>query len=638
MMPRTVALFVALIGVACAATRADGQPAPPRVDPFGDPLPDGAVARLGTGRLRHAGNVTSLVFSPDGKRLASAGYSPIVRIWSTANGKLLHSCNGHTTRIGGLDFSPDGKLLASASMDGSVCFWNAATGKEAHRIIDRRRDWFNNVHFAADGRHVTTVGQHGGICYWDIASGLPVKVMNIQQENWFKSGFSQDGRLLAVAGRDHAVQIWDVVSSKKLLEFAAHKESIRAAVFSPDGRYVASGGGREMVHLWEVATARLVTTLPANDSAFAFAPDGRTLASASDSEVHLWDLPTRKERRGLRGGDSGAATLAYSADGRLLATATRDGLIQLWDTATGREKLPLSGFDGAVAPLAFGLDGRSLVVQAGRSLRFWQLTPVADPRLPWNVKEIRRIEIAGTPAPNGRTFAAADSFRRISIWDIAEGVESTRLDREFELQNAVFSPDSTKLVACTGQTIGVWNAQSGKLIRTWRGPKTSRELSLAVSPDGKTLLVAGDVDPQLHFFDAETGKLIRQIPRPTAIDKRMASAGLGLPVAVSYSPAGRTIVLKEHSGVFLLDVATGTVLHKLPAALHLAYSPDGKGIATADKTRLRVWNPASGESIHEFPVPSDGVTGLLFSPDGKLLAAGAADMTVVLFDPTDGKR
>jgi WD40 repeat protein len=154
-------------------------------------------------------------------------------------------------------------------------------------------------------------------------------------DSWFRISLSADGTLAASAGSDFAVSVWEVATGKELLKLPPHKDHVYGAAFSPDGRYLASGGRSNPIHLWELATGQQVFTLPAQDYLFAFAPDGRTLVSGGgsyDGAIPLWDLATGKERRSLGRHDRNLSALAFSRDGRLLATASGCGRSSIGDS------------------------------------------------------------------------------------------------------------------------------------------------------------------------------------------------------------------------------------------------------------------------------------------------------------------
>ena len=184
-----------------------------RTDLYGDALPEGAIARLGTVRLRHSYHTTAIAFSPDGKALASGG-------WILGN--------------------EDGV---------NVCLWDAATGqpRRAFRLDDG--DWVNSLAFSPDGKTLAFGGLHGNLHLWDVGTGKPLHVIHEPDQSFEAVAFSPDGKALASGGKDGQICLWDVATGKRSRLLGKAESTVNAIAFSPDGKLLAAGAGK-LIRLW----------------------------------------------------------------------------------------------------------------------------------------------------------------------------------------------------------------------------------------------------------------------------------------------------------------------------------------------------------------------------------------------------
>jgi WD40 repeat protein len=364
-----------LVGVALmlawpVGCRAVAPPARPLVDLYGDPLPSGAFARLGTVRLRHLASVQSVLFSLDGKTLISSGSQSslgdgqeAVHFWDVRTGRRIRALRGQPFGPADLDLSPDGRLLAAVS-NGADCVWvwDLRAGTAVHKFT---HDGESNHIAAAFGKSGKTLLITGAfhVELRDLRTGK--RVWHITQGGWSPSVSPSGDHFALVKGE--VVRVHDMATGKEVWRFAPKEPAFVAGrvAFSPSGTVLASGGMSGTVHLLEPATGKVVRQLlghRARIEALAFSADGKLLASGDDDgEVRLWHVQTGKAYRRLAGHLSTVSSLRFSPDGRMLASGSSDYSIRLWDVSAGKELLPANGHQSFVETLAFSRDGRVLV-------------------------------------------------------------------------------------------------------------------------------------------------------------------------------------------------------------------------------------------------------------------------------------
>jgi WD40 repeat protein/tRNA A-37 threonylcarbamoyl transferase component Bud32 len=363
-----------------------------------------------------------------------------------------------------------------------------------------------------------------------------------------------------------------------------------------------------------------VRTLPGHGSAVtgvAFSPDGRRLASAdAKGVIKLWDVATGREVLTLVGGETIAACVAFSPDGRRLASAGRDQTVAIWDVATGRETLTLRGHKAPVSGVAFSPDGRH-VASGAQDIR------IHDAATGQETLAIHGHGGGVAYSPDGRRLASLDGWT-IRIWDTATGKEATALPR-------VMGAGSTSFLSLGGgQSAFAWRGDQGSLIGS------------AFSPDGRRLAamtLAGGV----RVFDTMTWKQTQSMP---GVESRALDYGFAYSTnLLAFSPDGHQLAVASDRRT--IKVYDAKVYHVVPPTLPevftlrghtaditcLAYSPDGRRLASAcyDGT-VKVWDMVAGQEALSLP----GQMGLAFSPDGRRLVSAGVEKTATVLDANTG--
>jgi RNA polymerase sigma factor (sigma-70 family) len=635
------------------------KPAAP--EGLAEALPPGALARLGTTRLRHGGEVLSVSLSPDDKVVASAGGDGVVRMWDTRTGKELRRFE-QTDGFTAAALLDAGKTLVGADAAGTLHVWDAATGKEL-RSWKAHPGRVEQIAPAPAGRSFLTLGGLADytLRLWDSETGKESQQFKLEGGSVHSAHWAGDGKTLLAFSDQGWARVWDVDSGKVLSKLEelqgifgekaddgkGGRREIKPAALSPDGRTVAAVPPEGRITLVSVATGRKVTQFgPAEGevSRIEYLPGGGELITAGrDGVMHVWDVGTGEEVRQLKGHAGVVHCSTVSAGGKLLVTGGSDHLVRLWDLARGEELLPPTGPASPVRAVDFSPNGDGLAYgTVGGDVFLWDNLGRKEPVVLHGHKEpVGSVSFA----PDGKTLATGGAATHdqgepwARVWDVSTGKEVGHVGDDVVpgLTAVRYTPDARLLLLATqGQYVrlveGEWNYNL-----VWQFSQDGR---LVLSPDGRFGLI-GSVDTGFLVIDTEIRVGGHRLPIKEERDP-------GHPFAIKFSQ-GRVAAFSADGKVLatagdgpevrLWEVATGKERGSLKAwkaggaVGALAFSPDGRALAVGGHDR-HVWlfDVGTGEQLADFTGHQGPITALAFTRDAQRLASGSDDTTVLVWD------
>ncbi|MHB1422156.1 MAG: sigma-70 family RNA polymerase sigma factor [Gemmataceae bacterium] len=615
-----------------------------RLDQYGDPLPDGAVARLGTVRFRTSGLVYACSLSPDGKTVAASSVDKAVTIFDAETGRPLRQLQEIPDSATSLAFAPDGRTLAAGYENGSISIWNCNTAKMVRQLRASDRGPVHPVWslaFTPDGKALISAGEDKEIRLWEAATGKEVRRFSGHQNDIRCAVLSADGKLLASAA-GNAIRLWETATGKMIRRLTGHALSIRALAISADGKLLASGSKDGMIFLWERATGTIQRRYTDGKDprmnagrhahALAFSPDGIILAiGCADYSLSFLDVATWSKffQEGYDGKnsfsnefyhDGGIQCLLFSRDGKKLVIG-RDNTLVWGNVSSEKGGSSVEIYRGAVERISFLPDGQ----------RLFTTSDDPDDRriLEWDANSGRLIRCVPGAAlfarlvsfsPDGKLMVSTQFDRNLHLFDTITGKEVRKISLPFKegstaIHEVCFSPDGKRLavVGPMGKWAGLLDASAGKQLWGMGATKDWTFDQALFSSDSRLLAVVGN--EAIQFVDTSSD---RQWPSISLPKERIS-------FAAALSPDGRTLALPSAEWTKEANGYPGRA------------SP---GIAPGGVLKVRnitLWETIAGKKRGSFPSPCDHVHGLMFSPDGRLLAVAGDDNAVHLWDTIEGK-
>jgi RNA polymerase sigma factor (sigma-70 family) len=615
----------------------------PAVDRHGDPLPEGALARLGTVRLRQGEPIDHLGLSRDGKLLATGGTQGPVRLWDTRTGKSIREFTTEST-FWAVALSGDGRQLACSKAWAIVQVFDVRTGKQTARLTTTAGCKTGTVclslAFSPDGT-LLAGGSQDTIHVWRLKDERQLHTFPAGATVCRSVSFSADGKLLATGGDGKSPQLWDLETGKLRIAINDRKSLVHCTALSPDGKRLAVGYEDGFLYLWNTVTGKAEHILRAHRThssvtALAFTADGKTLFSTGrgDRHVRQWEVMTAKESGTLPIETYDGMNVAVSADGKTLTAGGTNCTVRIWHSKRNDRNDPVwqelvlsDAHQSQVHTVAFSPDGKTLASAA------WN-----GPSQLWDVASARLIATSGVNAesvftlafhPDGRSLVLSGRDHKVHWCNSrTAAVSRTQLWKQESYPVAIGFGDGKTLVAGYGQQlVHLAEMQQAAKVIPLAGDLHSIS-QIAFAPDGRMLAASSSSRKEILLWDTVTGRQTRKID------------GVRAAWTLSLSADGRFLAAGEDSLVRIWDLDSGKEVVQIRDHPHrivsLAFSRDGRWLASScADLAVRLWETASWKQAGLFRGHMGVVKGLAFSSDGQILATGSSDTSVLLWDLSD---
>jgi WD40 repeat protein len=563
-------------------------------------------------------------FAPDGKSLITCEHKQsnrppervyLIKHWEVGTGRELSEVT--IEKVGHLSpsedtpaLSPDGSLLLTGDGKSKLVMRDTTTGKTAFEV-PHQPAFGTPFAFSAD-KKIFAMGGHDGLVYvFDLQKGEELNRFKREEDGTENHGYhwpslSPDGKTL-VASTQTSIRIWDLTTGKLKREF----EGCRGHVaFSSDGDYMACGDSKGIC-LIKVDPLREVRRFEAHGQfvlSLAFSRDGKKIVSALNHNIALWDVATGKRMNPIPGHEGVVYSLAFSPDGKLLASGGDDGKAFIWDPGTAKVRHELKGHYFATASLAFTPNGKALATGDGPT--YFSNNYEAQIRL-WDVQNGALLQhfyghLGGVRflafSSNGKSLLSGGNDARARVWNMSD---TTRLFQirggEGRRSGGFTANDEAVVIGNMDGELALWNAKTGKKIREFSSAEERRTVIHAqVLQDGKLASIESieswrdrfrDHSVRLRIWDLESGKEERSfsVPEPYSFN---GSPGCAI------SADGATAVIVKHDD---------------------------------RNPPIEIWDCATGNHLTNLTGHVNGISALVLSPDGKTLASGSADTTILLW-------
>jgi WD40 repeat protein/serine/threonine protein kinase len=604
-----------------------------------------------------------VVFSPDGKRLATSGADFKGRVWDAETAQLRCTLSGHSADVNWVDFSATGELLATASDDRTVRVWDGASGVQ-RELLWTHQSRVVGVAFNPASHHLAATTGDGIVRVWQLSPRRDIARFDAHQGREIEAlAYSPDGKILATIGDDDRLRLWDAVDSyRRLTEYEAHSETV---TFSHDGRKVAVGGDSD-TRIYAVPTGQLLSRFFVKEDhlrSLRFTSNDSALVMMADESARLLDLTTGESWSPF-GALLKSWCVAFSPDGRGAATTGADGKLRIWDSSPRRASRRVDVEFRAKVKLhaAISPDGTRLAIAT--SAQDQQNPPLYGDTTIWNIamaspKRLRAVDPADGKreifalafSPDGDSLAIGDSGKngshRVRLINAESGREQRRLTSGAQPQWLGFAPRGNKLLVqlATGHTKpSEWRLQfldSSSGLPTGELHQFEGVCAVAFSPTEAILATIGANPLQrIELYRLSDRTRIAELePSPESVR------------SLEFTADGRHLIADSNNGrISVYSRETGHIERrfKVPGISRMPgsgarLSPDGRTLAIPSTDGIVLAHYKSGQPLCSLPLPRPvaALYDLAFSRDGRAILAvglevsGTSGVYLWQIDPSD---
>jgi WD40 repeat protein/tRNA A-37 threonylcarbamoyl transferase component Bud32 len=573
--------------------------------------------------------VSSHAFS-DGARRVAVTTGRTVRVWDTVERREVYA---HTAAsdVAHVHLSPDGRTLAYRLTDLEVVLTDLDTGKVRAVLRGHERP-VHNIDFKADGKQIVTGSDEQSYRIWDVASGQLIRQIPLRKDHLFWVHFSGDGRRMTRAEPDsETLEILDVASEKTLAAIPDGRKRLQCVHLDQHGDRLVTVEAYPSctLRVWDAVNAHELCALRGHTNAitrFAVSPDGQFIATSSrDQTVGVWDAATGRSLAMLRGHRGSVSRVAFSPDGKRLVSASEDHTIRLWDPHSGDALAVLSGHTAEVLGIEFAADGQTLVsISRDGTIRLWDMCTVESSGV---LRGHATFVYSVAYHPDGEHVASASWDGTARIWNVTTGRQTASFAHGDGaiVSSVAFQPSGKLLASRTRNAVFLWDVATGREVHRWKAPGGGwRDTRVTFNHRGDRI-ASGLRDREIGIWDVESHAEVAVLRGSEMVVRDLAC-----------SPDDRVIASVGDQHVRIWDAATGTPLHALAGhrdeGYAVAFNRDGTLLASgATDGTVRLWDTATWREIAVLAHGSN-VHGVAFSPNGTRLVSACADNSIRLWD------
>lgn len=654
----------------------------PAKDAAGDPLPKGAIARLGTERMRNTDGYSNARLHPDGKRVIASVDNKLVLLDPTTGATLAPFTKGTSRNFAHL--SADGSRAVSSTFEGFVV-WATDTGNTVYDL-KRQLGYDDSLYLSGDGKFLAVGGRKDEkdkkkpvtVTVYDVDGKKEVASLKVAQNEWAKMVLSGDGKRGVSWGyhfeqtkpgeqpdeeknTSHLLQFWDVAEQKELgTGRLTAGYSVSSVAITTAGDVCAASTGDGTIILFDTATGKKLKELLGRTrvgSKLTFSTDGKTLAAAAfDGAVQLWDVGSGKSLGvappPLAHDYLTVQSIVITGPSQAVALTQLSGALMVWEVPSGKIVSPVVGHKEPVTGVMFTSDKELVVSGNYGEVTRWDTTgkrlgdvALTVPGVLYHAPQSARI----IAPPGGGVLVRNDGGSALGVYDVKTGVQKFSLPTPFGGEPPVaFSTDGKRMVTGISGGYGAKSKSRLMVIDTTTGTKLTDVMigpgsvhAVALTPDGKKAgvfrSVSDDKGTTKTIFtgiDLDAGKPLGETEYKGFNTVRLAATSDNKTVMGTAPDTG---------GLMLYDLTTGKAepfaSGKVSSSFGPVFSPDGKRVAVTTDSyggppQIQVYDFEGGKKTHTLRGHLRPVGAMAFSPDGKTLATGSSDTTVLLWDLT----
>lgn len=583
----------------------------------------------------HSTAVLAMAINPQGDRVVSSLSDHNLEIWNADGTGESLVLRGHEHGSFVVAWSHDGQKIASGSRDQTVRVWNA-DGSGSPLVLPGYSATIRSIDWSPNDKYLATVAYSSAAWIWNLDSPDKPIVLGPGAELQARAiAWHPDGKRVAIASQDGTVQVWGVEGNEAELVLRGHDDAVSAVAWSPDGRYLASAGKDKTVRIWNASGGGDPIILEGHQDVIVdvkWSPNGKMVVSgAQDKTVRLWDVSRLRLPIVLRGHDDKVTDVAWSTDGRSIVSSSLDHEVRFWDVARLMKNYALGDHERPVKYVSFSPDGQRIASgSADKTIRVWNL---ADRTAPLVLQGHEQMVNSVAFSPDGRKLTSCSADRTVRVWN-ADGTGEPLVFRghEGEVWDASFMADGRRIVSGSeDKTVRIWSADGETppvILRQYQAKVTT----VAIAPDGQRI-ASGSTDRTIRIGRADGSG------EPLILRGHVDSI-----TGLCWSPDSRRIASGSDDWTVRVwnGDGTGTPLvfkgHRSTSSIHptSAFRPDAQWIvSSSDDGSIRIWHSdGTGEAI-VLHAGDSWVNSAAWSPDGKQIAAGLENGTILVWSDLD---